>query len=150
MPHLKLLPVVLDEAKKTEYLEKFVELSSEMEDLIAEKKATSETYTRSIKSKMEGMKTLREAIVNGHEEMDVECDYRKVPERGVMQEIRLDTKQVISERDLEDNEMNENMFDAIAESNGNPEVSEPETELPEVDETVGEDLEEDGQEEDED
>lgn len=138
MSHLKLLPVELDEEKKTEYLNQFVELSGEREELEKKRSETAKEFTRAIKSKDESMKILRQAIVEGSEEQEVECDYRKVRERGVMQEIRLDTKQVISERDLEPDEMNENMFDGIAESNGNPDVVLPESELDPDEPTPGE------------
>lgn len=109
MTEFRLLPVSLNKKEIESYALKLAEVCAHRTQVEDERKKAMGDFNQQIKADNETIKNLVEAIQNGYEEKDIECDYKKNPEAGTMETIRLDTREVIDTRPLEANELNEEM-----------------------------------------
>ena len=115
MTVFKLLPVSLDKAEVESRALKLAETCAKRTEVEGARKKAMGDFNQKIKAANEEIERLVESIQNGFQEEDVECDFRKNTESGMMETVRLDTMEVIDTRPLEGNELNENMFDGEGE-----------------------------------
>jgi len=109
MSVFKLLECPLNPEEVLANSHKLAEASLDKIRVEAEKKEANAEFGSQLKDLSKEIERLSKAMQDGFEEREVECDYRKNPEAGVMETIRLDTMAVIDSRPLEGNELNETM-----------------------------------------
>lgn len=106
----KILPCDLSDI---ELIAKGEDLAAELtalEEAEAEAKADAQKHKERQAGIREKIRKLRTAIEERQELREVECEERIIRERGVAQVVRLDTGEVVSERKLELDDLQEPLF----------------------------------------
>lgn len=109
--HSRLLEVKLTKKEVSEYAEKLAQSCVTRIETEAEKKEVTGNYNAQLKNINKDISALSEAIQNGYEERDVECDERVNGEKNIVEIIRLDTQEVIDARDIEQDDIQENLLE---------------------------------------
>jgi len=87
-------------------------------EIEGERKQSIGAFNQKIKAAKEEMQNTVKAILDGYEDREVECDWRRNNEKGVMEQIRMDTKEVVGSREMTAEELNRDIFDQPIDSNG--------------------------------
>lgn len=116
MTHMRLLPVSLNEDETKNYALKLADICAKRKAVEEERKKAAGEFNQKIKATNETIQDLVDAIQNGFEEKEVECDERKNLENNTMETIRLDNNEIIDTRELTADEMNVDLFDDDGEN----------------------------------
>lgn len=107
----KILPVNLGQKEIETYALQLAEVCAKRSEVEADRKKAAGEFNQKIKAHTESIENLVSAIQEGFEERDVECDWRRNNEKGFMELVRMDTREVVETREMTEQELNQDIFE---------------------------------------
>jgi len=117
MTHFRLLEVPLNPEQVASYGNELSQACIKYGEVNAERKKINSEYNDKLKELQKTIDTLSANIQNGFEEKDVECDERLNKKDQKVEIIRLDSMAVVETRDIESEDLQEDLLEGEGEEN---------------------------------
>ena len=126
--HYRSLPVPLTEEQKEQRTQDLIRRLDVIEEIEERKKASNDEYKSQVQREIVTCGQLRRELKQGYTMEEIKCDDIMDWAGGVVTTIRLDTKEVVSEREITETERQMNLDEVAQEETESAEIEpEPQT-----------------------